>query len=173
MKPPRAPAADESVGRRDERALRARLEVEKRASTIQVLFKVARLLDEAALERVAERTKGPRLRRSHTALFPHIALEGTRITDLADKLGITKQAVSKLVDDLEALGVLSREPDPQDARARLVVFTKRGKEGLFEGLAVLGALEDELASWIGANRMAQLRAALLTIHDRLVQADVD
>jgi DNA-binding MarR family transcriptional regulator len=152
-------------------ALRARLEIEKRASTIQVLFKVARLLDEAALARVADRHKGPPLRRSHTSLLPHIALRGTRITDLAEKLGITKQAVSKLVDDLEALGMLAREPDPEDARARLVVFTKRGKEGLFEGLAVLGALEAELASWVGKTRMAQLRAALLIIHDRLVAAN--
>src|SRR5690349_18386566 len=83
-----------------EQRFREQLEQAKRESTLQILFKVARLLDEAALATVAER-RGTTLRRSHMALFPHIALEGTRISDLAEKLGISKQAVSKLVDDLE------------------------------------------------------------------------
>src|SRR5690348_16870172 len=83
----------------------AELERRKHESTLQLLFKAARLLDEAALARVAEQRGGLRLRRSHTALFPHIDLAGTRITDLAERLGVSKQAVSQLVDDLEELGV--------------------------------------------------------------------
>lgn len=147
--------------------LRERLEAAKRASTLQVLFKVARLLDEVALERIAERG-GPRLRRSHMSLFPHISLEGTRITELADKLGITKQAISKLVDDLEQTGIVSRKEDPDDARARLVMFTRRGREGFFEGLSVLHELETELLTLLGKTRLGQLRSALLDIHDQLL-----
>src|SRR5690242_15159414 len=113
---PRAPRT-KNVPLPAEPAFRARLEQAKRSSTLQVLFKVARLLDEAALARVAERQGGPRLRRSHMSLFPHIALEGTRSSELADKLGISKQAVSKLVDELVELGVLARLSDPDDARA--------------------------------------------------------
>jgi DNA-binding MarR family transcriptional regulator len=150
-----------------EETFRARLAAEKRQSTLQVLFKVARLLDESALERLAARSGGLKLRRSHTSLLPHIALEGTRITDLAEKLGITKQAVSQLIDELESFGVVTRVPDPEDARARRVIFTERGRAGLFEGLAVLFELEQELATWIGDARMKQLRAALLRIHDKL------
>jgi DNA-binding MarR family transcriptional regulator len=173
MKDPKHPTAlpePSSAERADD--FRSRLEAAKRESTLQVLFKVARLLDETALERIAARHAGQRLRRSHTSLFPHIALEGTRITELADRLGITKQAVSKLVDDLEAVGVLTREPDPEDARARRVQFTKRGKEGFFEGLTVLRGLEQELAGWVGNKRMKQLRTTLLTIQDRLARPDI-
>lgn len=146
---------------------RTELEAKKRESTLQVLFKVARLLDERALERVSARHGGPPLRRSHTSLLPHIALEGTRLTDLAERLGVTKQAVSQLVDDLVARGVLERLPDPDDARARRVVFTERGRQSLCEGLAELSALEEEVESWIGKKPMHALRYALLTIHDRL------
>src|SRR5688572_1477271 len=89
----------------------AELEARKHESTLQLLFKASRLLDESALARVAARTGGPRLRRSHTGLFPHIDLQGTRITDLAERLGVTKQAVSQLVDDLEQLGILARTSD--------------------------------------------------------------
>jgi DNA-binding MarR family transcriptional regulator len=146
---------------------RAQLETAKRETTLQVLFKVARLLDEVALERVARERGAPRLRRSHTSLLPHIDLEGTRITDLAERVGVTKQAVSQLVDDLEGLGVVARLPDPDDARARRVVFTDRGRQGLLDGLATLRAVEEELALAIGEQRMRDLRAALLAIHDQL------
>jgi DNA-binding MarR family transcriptional regulator len=147
----------------DEASFRARLEAAKGESTLQLLFKAARLLDERALERVSQRKGRPRLRRSHTSLLPHIDLEGTRITDLAERLGVTKQAASQLVDDLEAVGVLAREPDPDDARARRVVFTRLGREGLLEGLALLRDMESELARSIGDESMAGLRRALVAI----------
>jgi DNA-binding MarR family transcriptional regulator len=162
---PRDPGSDDDAG------FRTALETAKRESTLQVLFKVARQLDEVALARISEKRGGVRIRRSHTSLLPHIALEGTRITELAERLGITKQGVSQLVDDLEALGVLARVPDPDDARARRVVFTKRGREGFFEGLSVLRELEQEVGTWVGEKRMAQLRAALLQIHDQLSERE--
>jgi DNA-binding MarR family transcriptional regulator len=142
---------------------REKLEAEKQQSTLQLLFKAARLLDEEALSRVAQKPGRARLRRSHTSLLPHIDLEGTRVTDLAERLGVTKQAASQLVDDLEQLGVLARVPDPEDARARRVIFTQLGRDGLLEGLSVLRALERELATKIGEKKMEQLRAALLAI----------
>lgn len=147
-----------------------KLEAAKLASTLQLLFKAARLLDERALARIAEQPGRVQLRRSHTSLLPHIDLEGTRITDLAARLGVTKQAASQLVDDLEQLGVLARTPDPEDARARRVVFTELGRAGLLEGLNTLRALERELSDKIGERKMEQLRTALLAI---LAELDAD
>lgn len=155
--------ASPSEAQARERAYRARLEAEKRQSTLQLLFKAARLLDEEALRRIGQKPGRVRLRRSHTSLLPHIELDGTRVTDLAERMGVTKQAVSQLVDDLEQLGVLTRVQDPEDARARRVIFTPLGRDGLLEGLSVLRALEQELATKIGAKKMEQMRSALLTI----------
>ncbi len=142
---------------------RKHLEAAKRRNTLQLLFKAARLLDEEALERVAQKPGRPRLRRSHTALFPHIELEGTRITDLAERVGVSKQAISQLVDDLERAGVVERVDDPDDARARRVVFTAQGKAGLFEGLEVLWKLEAELAAKVGREKMKALAKTLESI----------
>lgn len=150
---------------KDDAVYRAELEKAKHASTLQLLFRAARLLDEEALRRVAAKPGRPRLRRAHTSLFPHIDLEGTRITDLADRLGVTKQAVSQLVADLEELGVLERASDPNDARARLVRFTPRGRAGLLEGLAVLRELEEDCAKAIGPKRMEELRKALVALNE--------
>lgn len=148
-------------------AFASELQLRKHESTLQLLFKAARLVDETALERVAARRRGPRLRRSHMALFPHIDLAGTRITELAERLGVSKQAVSQLVDDLEQLGVVSRTPDPDDARARRVVFTERGRAGLLEGLQLLQQLEQELAARMPDGGMQALRVGLLQVLDAL------
>jgi DNA-binding MarR family transcriptional regulator len=139
------------------------LEAAKSASTLQLLFKAARLLDEQALARAARESGRPPLRRAHTSLLPHVDLGGTRITDLAQRLGVSKQATSQLVDDLEALGVMARMPDEQDARARRVVFTEQGRRDLMQGLALLQRMERELGQAIGEAHMTGLRQALLAI----------
>lgn len=150
----------------------AALEEKKLESTLQLLFKAARLLDEEALARVARLPDHPKLRRAHTALLPHIDLDGTRVTDLAERVGVTKQAISQLLDDLEALGVVERRPDPADARSRRVLFTERGRKGLLEGLAVLRALEADLARAVGAEAMRGLREGTLAVLGALAAGEL-
>jgi DNA-binding MarR family transcriptional regulator len=139
-----------------------KLEAEKARSTLQLLFKAARLLNEQAIARVRSRTKKP-FRTAHTTLLPHIDLEGTRLTDLARRLGVTKQATGQLVDELVEMGVLERGPDPLDARAKLVRFSKQGRAGLLEGLSVLSELEEEVAELIGDTKRRTLHDALAAI----------
>lgn len=141
------------------------LEGAKRASTLQVLFRCARLLDARAVAWVRELTGLATLRPAHTALLPHIDLEGTRQTELARRLGVTKQAVLPLIDELERMGVVERGVDPKDGRARLVRFTSRGREGLLHGLGVLRALEASLDRELGPGSMDRLRAELLPLLD--------
>ena len=142
--------------------LRAKLETKKAESTLQLLFKAARLLNERAIGRVRERTGKP-LRVSHTALLPHLDLEGTRLTVLAERLGVSKQAAGQLVDELEEMGFVERARDPADARAKLVRFSKRGQKSLFEGLAVLGELEVELRAIAGAAQLRVVREVLAAV----------
>lgn len=134
----------------------ALLDRRKRASLIQELFRLARLLDEAAVAQVAG-AGAPTLRTSHTALLPHLDLEGTRLVDLAARVGISKQAVGQLVDDLESMGVVERVPDPEDGRARRVRFTRRGFQALLHGVGVLERLEQQLAAAIGRQTVDELR----------------
>ena len=140
------------------------LEVRKAESTLQVLFKVARLLNEQAIETLNKKRSGhQRLRPSHMALFPHLSLEGSRITALAERMQISKQAVGQVVEELEQMGTVCRVPDPSDGRAKLVRFTKVGRKGMLEGLALLGTMEQELVSVVGAKRIAELGITLSTI----------
>jgi DNA-binding MarR family transcriptional regulator len=72
---------------------------------------------------------------AHVHITRHVALEGSRLTDLAERANMTKQAMGDLVTQCEAWGLVVRARDPRDARARLVKFTETG-------LAWLRAFED-------------------------------
>jgi len=132
----------------------------KQASAGQLLLKAARLLDEAAVARVNRAARSTALRPVHTKLFPHIDFQGTRLVDIADRLGVTKQAVSQWVSELAAMEVVELVPDPDDGRAKRVRFTPRGVEAIHHGLGVLRGIEEEVTAHIGARRMAALRDTL-------------
>jgi len=140
------------------------LEAAKRASTLQLLFKAARLLNEEALATL-QATTGAEVRPSHAALFPHIDLGGTRVTVLAERVGITKQAISQLVGDLEAQGTLERVPDPSDGRARLVRFTDQGRQALLDGLGVLDRVAHSYEGALGDGGLGQLHGLLTELVD--------
>ncbi|WP_225076058.1 MarR family winged helix-turn-helix transcriptional regulator [Streptomyces sp. CoT10] len=67
------------------------------------------------------------LRPAHGFAFVRLAPGGATVTELAAHLGVTKQAASQLVDEVVRKGYAERLPHPQDARARLVVLTERGR----------------------------------------------
>ena len=63
---------------------------------------------------------------AHVHITRHLAVGGSRLTDLASSAGMSKQAMGDLVSQCEAWGLVTREADPHDKRARLVVFTASG-----------------------------------------------
>ena len=63
---------------------------------------------------------------AHIHITRHLSVSGSRLTDLAASAGMTKQAMGDLVNQCEAWGLITREPDAYDRRARRVVFTASG-----------------------------------------------
>jgi|SRR6185369_12397907 len=142
-------------------------EASKRASVAQLLFKCARLVNERAIERVNEEPQAIRLRKSHTNLFPHLDFEGVRITELARRLDVSKQAVSQTIAELELMDVVETIPDPSDGRARLARFTDKGKLAILQGLSVLREIEGEMERSIGKAHFEALHQALLSLERML------
>src|SRR5688500_8811405 len=117
-------------------------------STFELLFRAARLVNERAV--AAARSAGATgLRLAHAQLFPHIAFDGVRLTEIARRLEVSKQAIGPLIDDLVAAGMVERITDPSDQRAKLIRWTRRGARALDHGLGVLRELERELADAVG------------------------
>ncbi|MEJ6021451.1 MarR family winged helix-turn-helix transcriptional regulator [Ramlibacter sp. PS4R-6] len=114
----------------------------------RLLGHAARRFDERVLQLMARDVEVPlalsnlaaraQVSAAHVHITRHVALEGSRLTDLALSAGMTKQAMGDLVDQCEAWGLVRREPDPKDARGRIVRFTPTG-------LAWLKAFQDAVA----------------------------
>jgi DNA-binding MarR family transcriptional regulator len=86
---------------------------------------------------------------AHIHITRHLALGGSRLTDLAEQAGMSKQAMGQLVDQCEAWGLVRREPDPYDARARRVVFTDTGRAWLRAFQQALTQAEAEFREAVG------------------------
>jgi DNA-binding MarR family transcriptional regulator len=97
---------------------------------------------------------------SHTGLLAHLDLDGTHISVLAERAGVTKQAMGQLVADLEQKGYVTRVPDEADRRAILVRFTQAGWQFLQDAYRVKQEIEAEYTKILGAEQMAQLRELL-------------
>ena len=87
---------------------------------------------------------------AHVHITRHLALNGTRLTDLAERAGMSKQAMGDLVDQCEAWGLVTRAPDPRDARARLVQFTPTGLAWLQAFKDAVAQAESEFRAEVGA-----------------------
>jgi DNA-binding MarR family transcriptional regulator len=96
-------------------------------------------------------------------VFQHLVGGRLTISALAERLGVTQQAASKSVVDLEKRGYLSRQPDPADARARSVVLTERGQAVIAAARRHRAALESELRQALGADRVEAARLLLVEI----------
>ncbi|MEO1334258.1 MAG: MarR family transcriptional regulator [Myxococcota bacterium] len=141
----------------------------KDTSIAHLLVRAARLLNEESMRRVQANPRYRGARAGHLAIFPHLDLDGTRLTELARRMGVTKQAVSQLVDELERIGVLAREPDPDDRRAKRVVFTDRGRTFMLEGLAILRSVEEDVLTSMPPENRARLRDDLARIIEVLLK----
>ena len=100
-------------------------------------------------------------RPAHSAVMAHIDIEGgTRLTTIAARANITPQAVGELVDDLERLGYVVRQPDPDDRRAKRIVLTERGEACIAAALSMIATLEAELEDLLGSTALALLHDML-------------
>src|SRR5688572_9082779 len=86
---------------------------------------------------------------AHVHITRHLACGGSRLTELAERAGMSKQAMGALVDQCEAWGLVARGPHPLDARARLVQFTADGLAWLEAFRRAVAQAEREFRASVG------------------------
>jgi len=124
-----------------------------RVVTLIALFReTARLMVEELVERLHAAGYGDHTA-AHHPVFENIDPEGTRLTVLATRAGMTHQSMGELVQILERRGYLERRPDPSDGRATLVLLTRRGRQSVRRAIAEIAEIE---AAWIERFRRAGL-----------------
>jgi DNA-binding MarR family transcriptional regulator len=101
-----------------------------------------------ALSNLAARDK---VGAAHIHITRHLPLEGARLSELAQWAGMSKQAMGDLVDQCTAWGLVAREADPRDARAKRIVFTPAGLDWLAAFKEAVTQAEDEFRTAVGAD----------------------
>jgi DNA-binding MarR family transcriptional regulator len=107
-----------------------------------------------------EQTEFGDIRPTHGCVFRFVQGQGLRLTDIAERAGMTKQSVGEVVDDLVERGYAKRIPDPDDRRAKLICLTKRGEEAQAHGRKLFAKVEKRWAERYGVERIAALRDLL-------------
>jgi DNA-binding MarR family transcriptional regulator len=127
---------------------------------------IAGLLNEvkvAAVRRLFERLREDgfeHVREGHGCVFGFIDIEnGSRLTELAERAGLTKQAVGEAATELERLGYAERVPDPTDRRAKIIKLTPSGVEACLTGRRIFAEIEREWAEEFGEELVANMREA--------------
>ncbi|MEU6992433.1 MarR family winged helix-turn-helix transcriptional regulator [Streptomyces sp. NPDC046465] len=93
-------------------------------------------------------------------LFAVLDDEGTTVSELARRMGVTRQTAHQAVHGLVGAGLLAQVPDPASARQRLIRRTGEGERAHGAAGAVLARMEQRLAERIGGASVDALRAAL-------------
>lgn len=93
-------------------------------------------------------------------LFQHIDAGGTRLTAIAARSGLTKQSMIELVNKATALGLVTRQPDPDDKRAKFVVPTADGLVLLEQLQAGIEAAERRMAHITGSGFLVEIEQEL-------------
>jgi DNA-binding MarR family transcriptional regulator len=131
--------------------------------SINVLFRDARSTIETAVRADLARNGFGDVTPAQSALLRNLGEDGSRPSDLAAQAGVTRQAVTKLVDELERLALVRRDPDPDDGRGVIVRYTGRGRAALAIARRRMLALERAYAAQVGAHRWAEVRSTLETL----------
>jgi DNA-binding MarR family transcriptional regulator len=102
----------------------------------------------------------PGLRPSHYRVLGHVPPEGVTVTELADRVGMTKQGIGQFVTQLVESGHVTVDQKPEDRRIRVVRLTSKG-DGTVQGFTeLMRGLEATWAERVGKARYREFKKVL-------------
>lgn len=105
----------------------------------------------------------PDVRTAHLSVLRELDLGGTRISEIAQRAGITKQAMGQLVTECERHKLVTVQVDPTDRRAKIVTFTGRGRAIIGAAYSLIVQIEADCEMLVGPRRYATMNSALARI----------
>ena len=134
----------------------------RRLNTGRLLYECFELYN-AALLKSLKPSEFLGVRNTHLNLLRHLDAEGTRMSDLASRANVTKAAITSLVRACTDLDLVTVGQSTEDARARVVRFSPKGRELMRHIEKTLLGMERRLAARLEGDAYIQLRAALLRL----------
>ncbi|TCS37840.1 PAS domain S-box-containing protein [Paucimonas lemoignei] len=105
---------------------------------------------------------------TYAAILPAIDLEGTRLTEIARRTGLTKQGLFPYISELESLGFITKVEDPKDKRANLIMFSAKGRALLEQVHHALSEAEQMAQEVLGPQHAVTVREGLAKLNEVLV-----
>jgi len=136
------------------------------ANLRQCLLRASRYVNVIIVENLHQRGF-TELRSTHTALLSNLDLEGSSLTVVSQRAGITKQAMGRLADELVKLKYVTRTLNKNDKRSVIIEFTPAGLELMSYSFRIMEELENRCARRLGGNRFKKLLTSLQEIINEL------
>jgi DNA-binding MarR family transcriptional regulator len=102
----------------------------------------------------------PGLRPSHYRVMSLVPGDGLRLSELAERAGITRAGIGQFMKYLERLEYVTLTADPSDSRAKIVRLTASGRAAVELSVRILADTELRWAAALGPERYQELRRAL-------------
>ena len=131
----------------------------RRSNLRQLILAASRAVNSQIVQRLGKTSAG-HLLPTHTRLLANLPMAGARISDVAERAGMTSQAMGRLASELEAQGLINVTPDPNDGRAKRLVFTESGEAMMNESFKIMAEIEREISNDIGDEELTSLKANL-------------
>ena len=137
----------------------------RRENLGRLLFRSYRAINDRLISEL--NSTGFGLRLGHVGVISNLEYDGgTRLSTLASRAGVTKQAVTPVVRDLEQMGYVDTSTDPTDGRAKLVSLTPEGRRLIDAAQPLIVAIEGEIGRLLG-KRLAELHETLRQLLESL------
>jgi DNA-binding MarR family transcriptional regulator len=143
----------------------------RRTNLGRLLFRGYRAINVGLLEQL--RAQGhSQLRLGHVAVLSNLDLSGgTRLVVIAERAGVTKQAIGPVARELESLGYVSTAADPSDGRAKLVSLTSAGRQVIEHAQPIIDRIESEVRNNLGPAGFETLVELLNNLLDDFDEGD--
>lgn len=111
------------------------------------------------------------IRPDHLRLISIISLEAVNINELSKRARVSKQAMSKMVNDLISKGFIAFQTDPKDSRSKIISITKGGVEFLEYFKSCSLRIEKKFEEIMGEKKTQQLTALLTELTQGILDCE--
>lgn len=138
-----------------------------RSNLPRYLIGVSRYLQSATMHILTEQMGHKGLKLSFEPIMSLLGEQGCRLTELAERLSISKQACNQAANQVENAGYIKRVPDPDDKRAKILVLTDDGRNLIKDGVQAAQSAEQSCEQLIGSEALERLKHAMIELRQGL------
>jgi len=135
---------------------------QRAANLRQRLLRTSRMINTAIVTGLQQRGF-TQLKSTHTVLLSNLDLEGSSLTNIAQRAGMTKQAMGRLSDELIKLNYIKRTRSKSDKREVKITFTRSGLKLMHQSFEIMDDIEKRCAKVLGENDFNKLLTSLQRI----------